>query len=439
MSRRVLLLTYYFPPSGGPGVQRMLKCTKYLPACGWQPDVLTVRAGAYPERDATLGEEVPPDVGVHRTSTLEPFAWYQRLVGSSEEEDGAIVGSVQEHQSSWIEQLALWIRANVFLPDARVGWVPFAVAKGRRLLSDGAFDAVLTSGPPHSVHLAGWALHRLTGVPWVADLRDPWTDINYYEELPHTSWARRLDRSLERGVLQGASAVTTVSPAWKKLLHRKVASEKTNRFHVVQNGYDAADFAASPAPSSDAFVLSYVGSLYASRNPEALWKALQRLQAKDAVPRLHVRLVGSVDAQVRAAIARHGLAERVEHVPYVPHQEAVRHMQTSALLLLVVEDFPAAEGMMTGKLYEYLASGRPVLGIGPAQGDAASLLEKTDAGRMFDRADVEGVARLVQAHYAAWAEGAPKAGARPDDVQPYSREAQTRRLASVLEEVCSTP
>jgi len=438
MARRVLVLSYYFPPSGGPGVQRVLKFAKYLPSFEWTPVVLTVEEGAYPARDASLWQDVPASAEVHRTASWDPYQLYARLTGQSED-DAVVQGSVEGEGCSWKQVLARWIRANVFLPDARVGWAPFAVWKGRRLLAEGGIDAILTTGPPHSTHLAGAALQWLTGIPWVADFRDPWTDINYYQELPHTRWARWLDAALERMVVRRAQAVTTVSPAWRDLLSRNAsAGPNDGRYTVVQNGFDESDIPSTPAlPSTEAFEVTHVGSLYASRNPTSLWRALRRLRESGDVPALRLRLVGPVDPNVWDALDRHGLSAITEHVPYVPHEEAVAYMRQAGLLLLSIEEFPQARGMMTGKIYEYLASGRPVVGVGPPDGDAAALLRKTEGGRLFGWDDVSGLAQFLQTHYEAWERGLPFVGAPSEGLRPYCRRSQTKRMASVLEEVSS--
>jgi len=437
MDRRVLVLTYYFPPSGGPGVQRMLKFVKYLPEVGWRPDVLTVREGAYPARDPTLRADVPDAVEVYRTRSWDPYQLYAWWTGQSRN-DAVVQGSVEGEEVGWKQWVARWIRANVFVPDARVGWVPFAVLLGKALLEDQTYDAILTTGPPHSTHLAGALLQWMAATPWVADFRDPWTDINYYQELPHTHWAQRMDEALERMVLRRAQAVSTVSPSWRDLLRRKVRREAGDRFHVIQNGYDESDLTRSEhAVETNIFSVTHVGSLYASRNPTGLWSALQRLREEGAVPDLRIRLVGLVDPPVREALRRHGLNDITEFVSYVPHEEAVAYMQQAGLLLLSIEDFPAATGMLTGKIYEYLATGRPVLGIGPSDGDAASLLQKTDGGALFERSDTESMASFVRRHYQAWVDGEPETGADPDTLQSYRRRSQSTILGQVLNEIAS--
>lgn len=430
--KRVLIVSYYFPPSGGPGVQRVLKFVRYLRDFGWEPVVLSVEAGAYPDHDPSLWKDVPEGVLVHRTKAWDPYRWYARLTGRSSDE-AVKVGSLGETET-WQERVAQWVRANIFLPDARVGWVPNAVIAGKKLCKQLSINAVLTSGPPHSVHLTGWFLHRLTGTPWVADFRDPWTDINYYHELPHSSWALRLDAALEQVVLRSASCVTTVSPHWRRLLAQKAGLTRDERVAVVQNGFDPADFSGPPvSPPDDLFVLTHVGSLYASRNPASLWGALHRLRTDGTVPALRLRLVGSVAPEVLKSLRAAGLDTIVHHVSYVPHREAVAEMQHAHLLVLSIEAFAHNEGMITGKLYEYLASGRPVVGIGPVGGDAESILQAVEAGAMFGYEDVDGIAAYLHAHYEAWAQGRPYRGASAQDVEPYSRPAQTGIMAQVLD------
>jgi glycosyltransferase involved in cell wall biosynthesis len=267
----------------------------------------------------------------------------------------------------------------------------------------------------------------------VADFRDPWTDINYYQELPHTALAERVDAGLERMVLRRAQAVTTVSPTWRDLLLAKSGRDK-EAFAVVQNGFDADDLPDSPpAPVWDRFELVYVGSLYASRNPEALWKALSRLRSRDQIPELRIRLVGTVDPNVNASLEAHGLNDITNRVSYLPHSEAIERMHRASLLLLLIEDFAAAEGMITAKIYEYMATGRPILGVGPEGGDAQALLQSTKAGRLFARSDVSGIARFVANQYAAWADGNLQSGATEEVLRSYRRRAQTKQMAGVLE------
>jgi len=423
--RRVLLIAYYVPPAGGPAVQRILQFIEHLPEANWAVEVLTVNAGAYPNRDPSLLRAIPDTVRLHRTVAFDPLAVYARLKGDGE---GVPAGSLGDAPASLLERVARWIRANVFIPDARVGWWPFAMLRGKQLLGSGRFDAIVTSGAPHSVHLIGRSLHRSTNIPWIADLHDPWTDISYYDEFPHTRWAQRVDAAFEHSVLTEASGVTTVSPSWADLF----AGKAENRYAVVENGFDAAAFRnVDPSPSED-FVIAHVGKLYASRNPVAVWEALAALREDGRIPRLRVQLTGTVDPAVRRSIQQYGLSSIVDIEDFVPHHEALRRMAQSTLLLLMIESFAQADGMITSKLYEYLASGRPVLGVGPANGDANALLREHDAGEIVAWNDSARAKEGLAAHYAAWEAGDPRSGAAWEDIQQHNRVHQAERLAREL-------
>ena len=427
---RVLLIAYYTPPAGGPAVQRILQFVEYLADEGWAVEVLTVRNGVYPNRDPDLLETVPSSVRVHRTSALDPYAIYQFLTGKGEGD--LPMGSMPDATRSWSERVSRWVRANIFIPDARVGWWPFAVARGQQLLRTGRFDAVISSGAPHSVHLIGRTLHTWFGTPWIADLHDPWTDISYYDDLPHTEWAKRIDSALERNVLSSASAVTTVSPSWVDLFREKA----TNDYSVIENGFRASEFdAVEEAVSDDAFVLAHVGKLYASRNPTGLWQALRELHESGQIPNFKIRLIGSVDATVEREIESNGLSPLVERVGFVSHEEAVRQMARSTLLLLVIEPFAEARGMITSKLYEYLASERPVLGVGPPSGDAGALIAKHNAGDLVAWDDVQGARRVLMSHYESWESGTPQRGVDRAQLGEHTRRHQARRMARVLDAV----
>lgn len=428
--RRVLFVSYYFPPSGGPGVQRVLKFVRYLPQFGWQPVVLTVRPedASYPDPDPAMLAEVPETVPVERTRAWDPYALYARFLGREKQETVG-VGFIHAGEESWKERLAKWVRANLFLPDARVGWVPFALRRARQLLRETSFDVVVTSGPPQSTHLIGAALAAQQHVPWVADFRDPWTDISYYRQLPLTPLARRFDAAQERRVLERADAVVTVGPSLAKLLMRKTATP----IHVIFNGFDESDFEGVDPVATEGFVIAHVGNLMGQQNPEALWRALAQLRRDGRIPELRLRMVGHLDASVAERIAANGLEPILERVPYVPHIEAIRHMVGASLLLLNINHVPNAELIVTGKVFEYIASGRPVLGIGPVPGDAATLLEKTGAGQLFDWSDQAGIRDFVRVHYEAWKQGEPIAGADRGRVQALTRVHQAGQLAQLLD------
>jgi glycosyltransferase involved in cell wall biosynthesis len=271
-------------------------------------------------------------------------------------------------------------------------------------------------------------------VPWVADFRDPWTGINFYHELPMTAAARVLDRRLESSVLRRAAHITTVSPTWARALAAR-GGRPARDVTVVHNGFDPADFArpARDPADSPVFTLAHVGSLFGSRDPSALWEALAHLRAAGRLERFRLSLVGGVDDAVRASAAAAGLSDLVDATGYVDHATAVRSMREASALLLVVEGFGLDRGMITGKLYEYLAAGRPVVALGPADGDAAEVLRETGAGRVVERGDAGALAGHLDVLIGEWESGALRAGAQPDLAARYTREAQTAVMAGVLD------
>lgn len=429
--KKILIITYYFPPAGGPGVQRSLKFVCYLRDFGWEPIVLTTRNGAYPERDVSLLEDVPKNTKVYRTRAPDPFRCYARFTSRADHQ-AIRLGSFATGSTNRKERLARWVRANLFLPDARLGWIPFALQRGRRILDGEQIDALLTTGPPHSTHLIGWALHAGTETPWIADFRDPWVDINYYAELPHSRAALKFDALLEKAVLRNASAVTTVSPSWRQMLTRKVCSGATKAVVVIHNGFDFQDFRSADVCDPAHFLLSYVGSLYASRNPVTLWRALAKLRLQGEVTKLRLQLIGRADQPVLQSLNQHGLDDITRHMEYVPHSEAIRHMRQSAMLFFVIEPARYDRGMITGKLYEYMASGCPILSFGPLESDAAAILAETATGHLFDRDDIEGTIQFIRSYYQAWEQGIYLGTVPRQSLQFYSRRHQTLVLADLL-------
>ena len=378
--KRVLIITYYWPPSGGSGVQRWLKMSKYLPENGWQPVIYTTENAEYPVEDPSLEKDVLPGMEVIRQPIVEPYTAYKRFLGMKKSQK-VVAGFADEtgKKQGWKERLAVWIRGNFFIPDARCWWVKPSVKFLKNYLKDHPVDALISTGPPHSMHLIALKLKESLGIPWVADFRDPWTEIDFYDELRLTRWADRKHHRLERQVLTQADRVVTVSWNWAKGLERLGGREVT----VIQNGFDwAIDTRQTETPLSQDFTLTHLGVLGPARNAPVLWQALHEIAEEDAnfAAHLKIRLVGQVDQSTVKDLTTLGLMSHTEIIPQVPHDQVLELQQSSQVLLLLVNNAPNAKGILTGKLYEYLASGRPILCIGPEDGDAAQVIEETKAG-----------------------------------------------------------
>ena len=401
----MLVITYYWPPSGGAGVQRSLKFVKYFVRMGIEPVVLTVAPdrASYPVLDETLLRDVPPGVKVVATTSIEPLRFLSRIVGGKHVPYG---GFANANKASVTQRILRWIRGNFFIPDARMGWVPFAFRKAAELIETEKISSVLISSPPHSSQLIGLKLkRRFPHVSWVADMRDPWTDIYYYHDLLHTPAAARKDARLEREVLEKADKVVVVSEAIRKSFIAKSSVVKPVNIQVVPNGYDEEDFKDAIQSDPDEFIITYVGTMAESYHPNVFLDALSEVVKKHIAGVVKFRFIGNIPWTLKKSVEESSLAGICEWYDHVSHAEAISFMQRSTALLLVIPDAQGAEGILTGKLFEYLGAGRLIIGIGPPAGDAAAIINECDAGRMFGRNEPEALRDWLNGKVEEWKQG----------------------------------
>lgn len=419
---KVLIITYYWPPSGGAGVQRWLKFTKYLPSSGWIPVVLTVypNYAAYPYNDPSLFGEIPVDVEVIRTKALNFFTLYNR--DQSKIPHSGFASGVEKGLKS---ALSRFIRGNFFIPDPRRGWNRFAFKKARELIRSQHITHVITTSPPHSTQLIGLRLkRRFPRLKWVADLRDPWTEIYYYDMFRPSLPARMLDRNLERTVLLKADRIITVGQTLASSFAARAEgiAEKTD---ILPNGFDEEDFQGVEAVNPERFTITYVGTLSASYPVKGFIEAVRDLQYGGFPPLL--RFVGTVPEEVRSRFPADGSGINPEFISYCEHPEAIRQMMSSSLLLLIIPDHESNRSILTGKIFEYLATEKPILLLGPPDGDAARLLTVCGYRGIFGYDDVQGIKDFI----IRVAEG--KTLKRSGHHLEYSRRALAVKLGEILD------
>lgn len=431
--KKFLLITYYWPPMGGAGVMRWAKMSKYISAFGWAPVIYTPEGGETGAYDESLLKEIPSDLKVVRLPIWEPYDLYKTLLGRKKKEK-LYSGFINENKkASLAQKFSVWVRGNFFIPDARMFWIKPSVRFLKRYLKEHPVDAIVTTGPPHSMHMIGYKVHRATGIPWIADFRDPWTNIDFYRDLHLSSWADRRHHRLELKVLKTASKVVTVT--WRSRDEFKSLCGRDD-IVVIPNGFDHADFPdAGRLPLDQAFSIVHIGSMNKDRNPIVFWKAIRQAlqESGELTKHLSIRLVGPVDFSVRTAVEDYGLHEYTTFVEFVPHNEAVMMQQQAQINLLVINNSPNSKTIIPGKLYEYLGSGRPLLAVGPRDSDSAKVIERTRGGVVHEYDDVEGLKDRILEYFKLYQQGTFKADA--EGTQQFTRRHLASEFAKVLDSI----
>lgn len=430
--KKVLIITYYWPPSGGAGVQRWLKFAKYLPEFGWEPVIYTPENPDFGIEDNSLNKDIADDLKVIKSRIWEPYELYKSLIGKKGQKVNISFADGNKRQNK-LHKIALSLRGNLLIPDPRCFWIRPSVKLLLKHLKDNNIDAIITTGPPHSMHLIGKKIHKITGIPWLVDFRDPWTNIDFYKELNLTWISDKIHHRLEKNVLKNADLAVSVTPTWCAELSQ-IANK---RVELVHNGYDEADIVKTDEELDTKFSLVHIGSLNAARNPQILWQALSDIVSENSefAKDLKIRFVGNVESLVLKNLADQQLSNFVDMVGYIPHSEAIRFQQTSPVLLLLINNTPNAKGILTGKFYEYMASERPILVIGPTESDVAKLLHETKSGLIVDFDDLNEMKKAIYKLYNDY-----KAGnllSKSKGYQQYSRKNQCEIMANLLNSIAN--
>ncbi|MFS4471321.1 glycosyl transferase family 1 [Chryseobacterium sp. T20] len=433
--KKILIITYYWPPAGGPGVQRWLKFAKYLPDFGWKPIIYTPENPSYPLLDETLMKDVPENIEMVRTKIWEPYQLAEKL-NKSNKKFKAGQFDVGKNQS-WKSKLSIWVRGNFFIPDARVFWVKPSVKFLEKYLKENKIDTIVTSGPPHSLHLIGLGLKsKMPDLKWIADFRDPWTEISYYKHLKLTKSSDKKHRQLESAVFKNAD-ITLATSYTDAENFRKAGANAV----CITNGFDESDSSEKvEGPKGEntnsqidqSFTLSYIGVLEQLRNPENLWKALDELvkENPEFAADFKLKFVGRIDDKILQAIENSSLKNHILNLGYLAHGKAVEEMQNSDMLLITNFPNESSKGIIPGKIFEYLASGKQILSFGPDKADVAKILEETQAGKHFSYQDTETIKKFILEKFELWKNGSLLENTQ--HIEQFSRKNLTQQLTEIL-------
>lgn len=429
---KVLIITYYWPPSGGGGVQRWLKFSRYLQDMGIQPIVMAPENADYPVFDHSLEKEVFN----HNLQVVKVPIWEPYKLLSTFKKDGKQKANVgitsNKAERSWTTKLAFWVRGNLLIPDPRKFWVNPVVKKAKALIDQHKIDVVITTGPPHSVHLAGLKLKKSTGIKWIADFRDPWSTIDYLDEFYLTNIAKKIHKKQERNVLLNADRVLAVSENWK----RELEELGKQNVSVVTNGYDENDFAEYSPQTPRKFIISHVGFVSEYRIPKALMEVLNHLCEvnEEFASNLEIRFIGISGESLQQFLRQYSkLKGKFSFMDYLPHNKVIEAYGKSAILLLLLNATKNAAGHIPGKFFEYLASGKPIMAIGDIDGDVAHILQETRAGYIADFGDKREMEIILLKLFVDHQN--QKVQTSSALIQEYSRKNLAKKLKKIIEEL----
>lgn len=430
--KKVLIISYYWPPAGGGGVMRWLKMSNYLSQeSTWKPIIFKPKGANYLIKDETLCDQVS-EIETIEYPIWEPNNILLRLGFKSVLKQVASGGiGASDKNQSYLKKFFVWVRSNFFIPDARAFWVKPASAYLFKHLKENPVDAIISTGPPHSVHLIANQLKDKLGVKWVVDYRDPWTFIDFFDDLNLTKRALNKHMSLEKEVMKNADAVVTVSKSWA----RELENLYNIPVEVIHNGYDPNDFKSFDLKASNKFTITHIGSLNKDRNPLLLWKTLSELKSEkpEMVANIKIRIIGTISNEVNEAVKAYGLESVVSIEHYMPHAEVLNALKSSNISMLLINDTSNKGGIIPGKLYEYLAIGNPILVIGNKEGDSAEIINQCKAGKIFGYNEVSALKNYLISFLSD--KNQFKNEILEQEVQQFSRQKLALKYSMLLDKV----
>ena len=426
--KKILIITYYFPPAGGPGVQRWLKFIKYLPEFGLQPIVYIPENPTYPIVDENLLAEIPSNITILKHKIFEPYRFASFFSKNKTNKISSGIIPNQKKQT-FVDKFLLWVRGNLFIPDARIFWVQPSVKFLSNYISENNIDTIVTTGPPHSLHLIGLELKQKLNLEWITDFRDPWTTIGYHSALKLSKNAQQKHIELEKKVLQTADEIIVTSKTTKT----EFATITSKPITVITNGFEIDESIKSENIILDAkFSLAHIGSFLSDRNPKILWECLLELinEVLEFKNHLEIKLIGKVSQEVLDTISTYKLDGFVNNLGYVSHEIAIEHQKKSQILLLIEIDSDETKCIIPGKIFEYMVSGRPIIGIGPKNADFEEILINTNSGKFVNYSQKVELKQILVGHYQAFLIG--NLNSNPINLEQYSRKNLTKQLADLI-------
>ena len=424
--KKVLIITYYWPPAGGSGVQRWLKFSKYLRGFDIEPVIYTIDNPSYPILDKSSESEIPKDLEILKQAIFEPNSMLSFFGRNNKKESAGFLNP----NPTFLGKIVQYIRANYFIPDARKFWIQPSVNFLSNYLENNHIDAIITTGPPHSMHLIGLELKKKLGIKWISDFRDPWTEIDYFQQLPLTKKATKKHQDLEQEVLIKSDMVVVVGETMKEKF-----LQHTKRIEVLTNGFDTIED-LSTQKLDEKFSITHVGLMNSDRNPTILWKVLNEISNTNPGFKndLRIKLIGKIDDAViqDLKVFDHNT---IETIPYLDHKDVSKYQASSQVLLLSINEVPSAKGIITGKIFEYLQAKRPILAIGPEDGDAAMILKNTNAGTIVGFKNKTALKATILNLYKDYKEGV--LFVKSVNIEQYHRKNITSQLAEVIKKVVS--